>query len=425
MKKIKYIIFLAISLFVFQNNVFAALNLSKTSVTVGDSFTASVSFNAAAWEVHLTSNGPVSNCSINEADSTSNAANASKTFKATCKTTGTGTVTLTLSGNYTNESGAKTNLSETKTVKVNPKPQVNTNTNTNTYKPTQQVAKSANNNLSSLSVEGAELNIKFDPGTTEYEVTMPSGTKEINVIATKADSKASIAGTGKKAVTDGPNNIEVIVTSESGLSKKYTLIVIVEEEAIPVRINGENYTFIRRSENLPKVSSYYSVTKTIYNETEVPAYYSEVTELTLVGLKDEKGKSYLFMYNPNSHAFNQYNEINLGNIAVYTKKPPKLIEDLKKTTISLNDYEYTAYQFDLNSNYYLIYGTNANTNNTGWFMYDKEENTLQRYNMSEIIDLTKQRDKLFIVIKLLGTLCVISIVFMVAINNIKEKRFND
>ena len=421
MKKVKYIIFALISLFIFQNNVFAALNLSKTSVTVGDSFTASVSFTAAAWEVHLNSNGPVSNCYINEADSTSNASNASKTFKATCKTTGTGTVTLTLSGNYTNESGAKTTLSEKKTVKVNAKPAVQPKPQT-TY--TQQTPKSANNNLSNLEVEGAELNVKFDSGTTEYEVTMPSGTKEVNIIATKADSKASVSGAGIREVTDGPNNIEVIVKSESGLSKTYTLIITVEEEALPVRFGGNDYTFIRRATNLPKVSSYYSVTTTKYNDTEVPAYYSEVTDLTLVGLKDEKGKSYLFMYNPDKHSFNLYSEINLGNIAVFIKKPSKdnMIADLKETTVNINEDSYKAYQFDLNSEYYLIYGTNANTNNTGWFIYDSEENTLQRYNMSEVFVLTKQRDKLFIAVKLLGSICVLSILFMVVVFKMIQKK---
>ena len=252
---------------------------------------------------------------------------------------------------------------------------------------------------------------------------MPAGTTQINVIATKEDERSTVAGDGLRDVSDGPNNIEVVVTSESGLSKTYTLIVTVEEEAIPVRIVDENYTFIRKADNLPKVSNYYSVTTTKYDDTEVPAYYSEVTDLTLVGLKDTKGKSSLYIYNPDKHSFKLYSEINLGNIAVYTKIPPKseMISDLKETVVKIDNNNYNAYQFELNSNYYLIYGTNANTNNTGWFIYDYEENTLQRYNMDEVIDLTKQRDKLITIIKFLGTICVISVGFMVISNKIKEK----
>ena len=425
MKRIKLMLVFIISFFIFILSPKAALNVSRSSLTEGESFTASVAFTSASWEVHVSANGPVTGCYINEADSDTQAADGYRSFQTTCTTTGSGTVTITLTGNYTNEAGNTSYLNETRTITVNakqvyqPQPQP-----TYTYTPTYTyVAKSANNSLSSLSVEGAELDKEFDAGTTEYEVLMPAGTTEVNIIATKDDYRASVSGDGKREVSDGPNSIEVIVTSESGISKTYTLIITVEEEAIPVRFGGEDYTFIRKSNNLPKVSSYYSVTKTIYNDIEVPAYFSEVTGLTLVGLKDIKGKSNLYIYDPNKHSFKLYSEINLGNIAVYTKTPAKseMISDLKSTAVKINNPEYAAYQFDLDSEYYLIYGTNANTNNTGWFIYDSEENTLQRYNMAEVMALTKQRTKLFIVIKLLGTLCVLSIIFMIAITKVREK----
>lgn len=426
MKKIKLLLVLFISIFIFTYKVDAAMSVNRSSVTEGESFTVTVGFTAASWNVHVNANGPVSGCSINEADSDSNAVDAYRSFSTTCTTTGQGTVTISLTGDYSTETGANPNLGETINVTVNAKPvQQPQPQPTYTYTPpTYYYTKSANNNLSSIGVEGATISPEFDSGTTEYEVLMPAGTTEINVLATKEDDRSTIAGDGKREVSDGPNSIEVIVTSESGLSKTYTLIVTVEEETLPVRFDGHDYTFIRKSNNLPSVSSYYGVTKTIYNDIEVPAYYSEVTNLTLVGLKDTKGKSYLYIYDSQTHAFKKYDEINLGNIAVYTKTPNKkdMIEDLKETVLKINGYEYNAYQFNLDSNYYLVYGTNANTNNTGWFMYDSEENTLQRYNMSEVINLTKQRDKLFIAIKLLGTICILAIIFMIFMGKLLEKK---
>lgn len=426
MKKLKLLLIVFISMFIYTYKVDAAMNVSRSSVTEGESFTVTVGLTAAAWEVHVSANGPVSGCYINEADSDSGAADGYRSFQTTCTATGQGSITISLTGNYTPEAGGTIGLNETGYVTVNAK-QVSPPQPQYVYTPpTYYYTKSANNNLSSIGVEGATISPEFDSGTTEYEVLMPAGTTEINVLATKEDDRSTIAGDGKREVSDGPNSIEVIVTSESGLSKTYTLIVTVEEEALPVRFNGHDYTFIRKSNNLPKVSSYYSVTKTVYNEIEVPAYYSEVTNLTLVGLKDSKGKSYLYMYDSETHAFKLYSEINLGNIAVYTKTPNKkdMINDLKESVLKINGYEYNAYQFDLNSNYYLVYGTNANTNNTGWFMYDSEENTLQRYNMSEVINLTKQRDKLFVAIKLLGTICILAIVFMMFVSKVLEKKEN-
>lgn len=430
MKRVKLLLIILVAMLACTYKV-SAMSVSRTSLTEGESFTASVSFAAASWNVHISANGPVSGCSIDDVNDTGDLSVINKTVSVNCTSTGPGTITVRATGDYAilvNDEIVSTNISDTKTVTVNakqiyqPQPQP-----VYTYTPpTYYYTKSANNNLSSIGVEGATISPEFDSGTTEYEVLMPAGTTEINVLATKEDERSSISGDGKREVSDGPNSIEVIVTSESGLSKTYTLIVTVEEEAIPVRFNGHDYTFIRKSNNLPSVSGYYSVTKTIYNDIEVPAYYSEITNLTLVGLKDNKGKSYLYIYDPNTHAFNEYNEINLGNIAVYVKRPSKsnMIEDLKETVLKLDSKEYLAYQLKLNSNYYLIYGTNANTNNTGWFMYDAEENTLQRYNMSEVINLTRQRDKLFIVIKLLGTICAMSIIFMVVIYKIREKNYN-
>ncbi len=430
MKKVKLLLIILVAMLACTYKV-SAMSVSRTSLTEGESFTASVSFAAASWNVHISANGPVSGCSIDDVNDTGDLSVINKTVSVNCTSTGPGTITVRATGDYAilvNDEIVSTNISDTKTVTVNakqiyqpqPQPQY-------VYTPpTYYYTKSANNNLSSIGVEGATISPEFDSGTTEYEVLMPAGTTEINVLATKEDDRSTIAGDGKREVSDGPNSIEVIVTSESGLSKTYTLIVTVEEEALPVRFNGHDYTFIRKSNNLPKVSSYYSVTKTVYNEIEVPAYYSEVTNLTLVGLKDSKGKSYLYMYDSETHAFKLYSEINLGNIAVYTKTPNKkdMIEDLKESILKINGYEYNAYQFDLNSNYYLVYGTNANTNNTGWFMYDSEENTLQRYNMSEVINLTKQRDKLFIAIKLLGTICILAIVFMMFVSKVLEKKEN-
>ena len=424
MKKIKLLLIILVTTLTCTCKV-SAMSVSRTSITEGESFTASVSFAAASWNVHISANGPVSGCTIDEVNDTGDLSVINKTVSVNCTSTGSGTITVRVTGDYAilvNDEIVSTNISDTKTVTVNAK-QVYQPQPVYTP-PTYYYTKSANNNLSSIGVEGATISPEFDPGTTEYEVLMPAGTTEINILATKEDDRSSISGDGKREVSDGPNSLEVIVTSESGLSKTYTLIVTVEEEAIPVRFNGDDYTFIRKSNNLPKVSSYYSVTSTIYNGIEVPAYYSEVTKLTLVGLKDDKGKSNLYVYNPDKHSFNLYSEINLGNIAVYIKTPSKgeIIPELKETIVKIDEKEYSAYQFDLESEYYLIYGTNANTNNTGWFIYDSGENTLQRYNMDEVINLTKQRDKLILIIKLLGTLCIISIAFMIVIHKVVERK---
>ena len=65
-----------ISIFIFNVKVFAGANLSVStnSVTKGGTFTVSVNmYGAAAWNIHVTASGPVSGCSINQADATADA----------------------------------------------------------------------------------------------------------------------------------------------------------------------------------------------------------------------------------------------------------------------------------------------------------------------------------------------------------------
>ena len=123
MKKVKYLIISLISIFAFNINVFAAsgsLGVSSSSVYVGDSFTVTANVSsAAAWNIHVSASGPVSGCSINQADATADAMDTNKTFSATCTATGTGTITIRLSGDVTSASdGNAVNVSGSRSVTV-------------------------------------------------------------------------------------------------------------------------------------------------------------------------------------------------------------------------------------------------------------------------------------------------------------------
>ena len=79
--------------------------------------------------------------------------------------------------------------------------------------------KSSNNNLSNLSVSGHEIN--FNKNTTTY--TLETTSSKVTVNATKEDSYATISGTGTKSLSYGLNTIKVVVTSETGSKKTYTI----------------------------------------------------------------------------------------------------------------------------------------------------------------------------------------------------------
>lgn len=82
---------------------------------------------------------------------------------------------------------------------------------------------SNDNNLSALSLSSGSLSPVFNSNTTSYSATVNTSSVVIN--ATKSDSNAKISGTGTKKLVYGKNTFKVVVTSESGIAKTYTIVV--------------------------------------------------------------------------------------------------------------------------------------------------------------------------------------------------------
>ncbi len=217
MKKINKILLVIVSFWWFCPNVHAAsasLTTSVSSVYVGNDFTITATVNsAAAWNIHVSASGPVSGCTINQADTTINAMNTTKSFNATCTATGTGTITITLSGDVTSaDDGNYVNVSDTKTVTVNAKP----------TQPKNDDTRSNNNKLQSISVDNYNL-VKVD--AKNYTLTVPNDVDSIYVRATAEHAKAKVIGTGNHNLQIGENRIEVIITAENGAKNTITIKV--------------------------------------------------------------------------------------------------------------------------------------------------------------------------------------------------------
>lgn len=243
MEKLKFLLALIISIFVLNTNVFAAsgnLSVSSERVYIGDSFTVTTNISsAAAWNVHVSASGPVSGCSINQADATADAMDTNKSFTATCTATGEGVITITLSGDVTSATdGNAVNISGSRSVTVSPRPAPptennnnnsnndtnNTNNNNNPNINNNQATdnRSKNNNIKEVSIEGYNLT-KVD--NNNYTLSVPNDVTSINIKATAEDSKSKVTGIGNHNINIGENNIEVIVTAENGLQNKINIKV--------------------------------------------------------------------------------------------------------------------------------------------------------------------------------------------------------
>ena len=275
---------------------------------------------------------------------------------------------------------------------------------------------SRNNNLSSLSVEGADLSPSFNKNITEYQATLPVDTTKAKIIATAQDSKASITGAGEVDVVDGINKIEIIVTAEHGEKKKYVINLTVQElDPVKVKVDGKTYTVVRKKGQVENIPVGFTETTIKIGDQDVCAYQSEIAKILLVALKDNEGNIKLFIYDKNKTSFTSFMEAKGGevNLLILNNEKIKTPLDFVKTSFKINDLKIEGYKYryDKNDNYYLVYAKNLETGDEGFYLYDKKNSTFSRYykELSEIKDMHTKY--VFYVAAALALIFVLIIIF--------------
>ncbi len=283
---------------------------------------------------------------------------------------------------------------------------------------------SKNNNLSGITVEGYELDGAFDKEKLEYIVSVPSDTEKIKLNASVEDSTATLTGTGEFDVSEGDNKFDIIVTAQNGNQKTYSVTVKVEDKnPITATIDNKKYTLVKRASTLTCPNTY-EETKVTIDGIEVPAFKSSITDFILVGMKDEQGNIGLFLYDENNNKFSKYTEIKTTGLVIYPKEPKIIPTGYKKVTISINDQEVTAYTYNDNKEFYLIYGINIENNKEDFYEYDKTNNTMSRYNGKIIEELTTRNENYMMIILILGveTILLLMILLITFIRNKKRRK---
>lgn len=420
MKRIKGLVLVLVLMLVAPINTKAASTYISADGTVvnGNNITATVTLkDVAAWDIKISGSGSTNGCSTHEVGDSGTGNNTTKYFSVTCKANSLGTITFSYSGDVTSSDGNNTKVSGSKKVTV--------------VKPRE---KSTNNNLKSLSVEGYELTPEFSKDTLEYNVEVTDDKETIKINAEKEDGYASLEGDGEIEVAEGVNKLEVKVTSETGVEKVYVLNVNVKDNnPITEKVNGESFTLVKRSKSLvlPEgLDSEKFVPTTIkIGENEIPALVSEELKLTLVGLKDKSGVVYLYEV-VNGKIKDRYELLTTKGLTVKFKEPKEIIDGYTKTTIKIGDKEYTAYQ-NKYKDYALIYGTNTETNEDNWYLYNIKEKSIQKYAKDMIDDINKEyNDKIntytLIIIGLSSiAVLLLIIVIILAITKNKNKKPKD
>lgn len=464
MKKIKYLVFMVLC------NVFliAGVNAASASITarpstskvqVGQTFTVTVTVSSStalgSWQFNVgydsskfTYVSSTLESGLSSAGFVSNANTKNKTYTLTfkAKAAGTGKISVnnvevysfdenTLSTSSSSASVTVVSPSSTSNKTSNSNTTSNQTSNKNTSNSNNNTNKSANNYLSSLSIDGYSLNPSFNKNTTNYSISVPNNVRNINIKATLDDNKASLSGTGNKSLVEGINKFSIIVRAENGNTKTYNLSVkVLEKDPIKVKIGDEEYTVVQKKADLTAPNNYNDKTITI-DGSDVPAFYNDITKYTLVGLTDNNGNTKLYIYKDDVYTL--YSESRFSGITLFIKEPAKdkMLNKITETEINISGEKIKAYALKDNS-YPLIYGMNIETGEENWYTYDEKENTLQRFivgnkngstdvkaisdSVSSVVDGGKYKTLSYMLCGISGMLAIFLMISSVKLNQNNE-----
>jgi len=84
---------------------------------------------------------------------------------------------------------------------------------------------SSDNNLSNLTIDSKTIS-GFTSGTISYKMTVENSVSKVVIGATASDKNAKVSGTGTKNLSIYNNIFRVVVTSEAGTTKTYTITIV-------------------------------------------------------------------------------------------------------------------------------------------------------------------------------------------------------
>lgn len=424
MKRIKYLIIFGICFLLLSSNAYAASVSIKGagSVTKGNSVTVTATVSSesplVSIEGTLMCKGAGVSNGLNMAYDDSSNALYSKSYSVTVRPTETGSISCYVTGaritnmssdSWINLSDKSMSISVSAPAAIKPK----------TY--------SSNNNLKSLSVEGYSLNKNFSKDTLEYSLEVPNGTEKVNIKAELEDKTAEVKGLGEIKVSEGSNKLEVKVTAENGNVKTYIINVTVKElDPIEVTVGKDKYVIVRKEGIIDPPENYEKSTIKIKDQ-EVLCYKNNKTKNILIGLKDSEGNAKYFSYNEKTNTFTEYNGYKIGGLYLDILNMPKdkLPSGYSKVSFKYDDNKLEGYQKidSSNSDFYLIYAMNEVTGKKNVYVFDKLENTIQRYDDSLIKNYKEKADNYFLYLLIsLVVLAVTIIIFSILLMKKKKHK---
>lgn len=399
MNKLKYIIFGMFLLFMFHTNVYASsvsVKASNGTIYRGETVTITATVSADSGIYTVSGSVYCSGAGVNQGIELSyedmNTASKSLTRSVKITPSSSGTVTcksadvkireLAKESEYSIGSSSVIVTVKNRESSSGTKNNSSSNNNSNSGGGTTADKKEydSDNTLKSLEIVNYKLDPSFNKDTVEYKLEVDESVEKINVKAVANSDKAEVKGVGEKNLTPGENTVEVKVIAENGNEKVYKVLVMVKDQhPISVMIENKKYTVVKKNNNILEKLEYYDEEVIKIDNQDVISYYNKNTKVRLVILKDDENKAGYYVYQDTDDKYKKYRFITVGNITLQLLDMVGKLEHYKKYEIDIKNEKVDIYKVRESSNVGIIYGTNVKSGNTGYYVYDTNEDTLSKY----------------------------------------------
>lgn len=268
---------------------------------------------------------------------------------------------------------------------------------------------SSNNKLKSLNISGYKLSPAFSSSTTKYTVTVPYETTKVNVTAKTADSDAKVKSvSGNTNLKVGKNSVVVSVQAPNGTVKSYTITVTrlekgvnssenntssdtpTEENPLETQIAGSAYIIAEKIPESVKLFDGFTATTVQFNGKNIEVAADTNNNFNIYYLKAADSDEYLpYLYDSSLEEFERlkYYSIN-KNTYIFSQVPSdySVPSNLYHSNINIGEFSVDCFS-DTSSNMHDFYYVYCYYNGAyNLYRYDGVENTLQRAPDLELLN---------------------------------------
>lgn len=245
--------------------------------------------------------------------------------------------------------------------------------------------RSKDTDLKSLSVSEGTLSPKFSKGKTSYKVNLPATANSITVKASANDAKSSVSGAGKIKLSAGSNEINIVVTSEYGTKKTYTIEVYVDEKPLIYTSYEGAKLGVVRNVNGVKAPDNFKKTKVKMDGKDITAWKNDKMGKTVVYLSDEKNNKdfYLFEDGKVTSKFAYKKILGRSFYLIDVPENKQKMDGMKYEKLKIDKVELMGWTFeDKAFDSFQVFMAMNMKGETHYYQYEKKENTLQLYSMA-------------------------------------------